>query len=119
MLQPAIAEAAATGARLWESEFNRLAGNLLLRTEAADFERSEAHYLRAIEVAREQQARSLELRASTSLARLWADRGEQQKAYDLLAPIYAWFTEGFGTRDLIDAKELTDRLCSVVIQVKP
>ena len=73
-------------------------------------ERSEAHYRRAIEVAREQQAPSLDLRASTSLARLWADRGDQQKAYDLLAPIFAWFTEGFSTRDLIDAKELLDQL---------
>jgi class 3 adenylate cyclase/predicted ATPase len=112
MLQPAISEAAATGARLWESEFNRLTGNLLLRTEAADFKRSEAYYLRAIEVAREQQARSLELRASMSLARLWAARGDRQKAYDLLAPIYAAFTEGFNTRDLIDAKALLDRCAS-------
>ena len=117
-LEPAIAEAEVTGARLWESEFNRLAGNLLLRAEAPDFKRSEAYYLRAIEVAREQQARSLELRASMSLARLWADRGRRQKAYDLLAPIHAWFTEGFGTRDLIDAKALLDRLCSVVIAAK-
>lgn len=109
-LESAIAEAAATGARLWESELHRIAGNLLLGSLAPDRERSEAHYLRAIEVAREQQARSLDLRASTSLARLWADRGERQKAYDLLAPIYAWFAEGFGTRDLIEAKALLDEL---------
>jgi predicted ATPase len=112
VLRPAISEAVATGASLWESEFNRLTGNLLLRAEAADFERSEAHYLRAIEVARDQQARCLELRAATSLARLWAARGDRQEAYDLLAPIYASFTEGFNTRDLIDAKALLDSCAS-------
>jgi predicted ATPase len=111
-LEPAIAEAEVTGARLWESEFNRLAGNLLLRAEAPDFKRSEAYYLRAIEVAREQQARSLELRASMSLARLWSARARQQKAFDLMAPIHGWFTEGFGTRDLIDAKALLDSCAS-------
>jgi class 3 adenylate cyclase len=108
-LEPAIAAAAATGARLWESELHRIAGNLLSGSTAPDFEHSEAHYLRAIEVAREQEARSLELRAATSLAHLWASRGEWQDAYELLAPIYGCFTEGFGTRDLIDAKELLDR----------
>ncbi|MGX9576745.1 AAA family ATPase [Mesorhizobium sp. f-mel] len=112
MLQPAISEAAATGARLWESEFNRLTGNLLLLAKPRDSEQSEAHYRRAIEIAREQQARSLDLRASTSLARLWADRGDRQEAYDLLAPTYAWFTEGFNTRDLIDAKALLDSCAS-------
>ena len=112
MLQPAISEAEATGARLWESEFSRLAGNLLLLAKPRDSEHSEAHYRRAIEIAREQQARSLELRASTSLARLWADRGDRQEAYDLLAPTYAWFTEGFNTRDLIDAKALLDSCAS-------
>ncbi|MER9080823.1 hypothetical protein [Mesorhizobium sp. M0895] len=112
MLQPAISEAEATGARLWESEFNRLTGNLLLLANPRDSEHSEAHYRRAIEIAREQQARSLGLRASTSLARLWAGRGNRQEAYDLLAPTYAWFTEGFNTRDLIDAKALLDSCAS-------
>ena len=109
-LEGAIADAAATGARLWESELHRLAGNLLRASAAADLARSEAHYLQAIEVARQQQARSLELRAAISLARLWAERGERQNARDLLAPVYAWFTEGFATRDLIDAKALLDQL---------
>jgi len=106
--EQAIADATATGARLWESELHRTAGNLL--HAGADRARSESHYLRAIEVAREQQARSLELRASAPLARLWAMRGERRKAYDLLAPIYATFTEGFGTPDLIEAKMLLDEL---------
>lgn len=109
-LKPAIAEVATTGARLWESELHRIAGNLLLSSATFDLERSEAHYLRAIEVAREQHAASLELRASTSLARLWAHHGDRRRAYDLLAPVYAWFTEGFKTRDLIDARDLLDQL---------
>lgn len=99
-----------TGARLWESELHRIAGNLLFSSATLDVERSEAHYLRAINVAREQDAASLDLRASTSLARLWAHHGDRRKAYDLLAPVYAWFTEGFETRDLVDAKELLDQL---------
>ncbi|UXN64460.1 AAA family ATPase [Phyllobacterium sp. A18/5-2] len=109
-LKPAIEEVAATGAHLWESELHRIAGNLLLSSATLDVERSEAHYLRAIEVAREQHAASLNLRASTSLARLWVHHGERHKAYDLLAPVYAWFTEGFETRDLVDAKALLDQL---------
>jgi predicted ATPase len=110
VLEAAIAEVTSTGVRLWEPELHRLAGTLLLGSAAPDLERSEAYFLRAIEIARKQQARSLELRAATSLARLWADRGERHKACDLLAPIYAWFTEGFGTRDLIDAKALLDEI---------
>jgi predicted ATPase len=109
-VEPAIAEAAATGARLWEAELHRTAGNLLLGSAGLDLDRAEAHYLRAIEVAREQHARFLELRASTSLARLWVERGERHSAFNLLAPICAWFTEGFDTSALIDAKMLLDEL---------
>lgn len=109
-LKPAIEEVATTGARLWESELHRIAGDLLLGSATLDLEPSEAHYLRAIQVAREQHAASLDLRASTSLARLWAHRGDRRKAYDLLAPVYAWFTEGFDTRDLVDASEILDQL---------
>jgi hypothetical protein len=108
-LEPAITEAEASGARLWESELHRIAGNLILAFTPQP-ERSEPHYLRAIEVARDQQALSLELRASISLARMWADRDERQRAHALLAPIYAMFTEGFDTGDLIEAKALLDEL---------
>ena len=64
----------------------------------------------AIDIARGQQAKSLELRAATSLARLWRDQGERARARDLLTRVYEWFTEGFDTQDLKDAKELLDTL---------
>ena len=66
--------------------------------------------LRLLEVARRQQAKSLELRAAMSLARLWQQQGKRQEAYDLLAPVYGWFTEGFDTADLQEAKTLLDAL---------
>jgi predicted ATPase len=91
-----------------QAELYRLKGLALAATgeegEAA------AWFQRAIDTARSQQAKSLELRAATSLARLWVDQGERQKARDLLAPIYGWFTEGFDTADLKDAKALLDQL---------
>jgi predicted ATPase len=112
VLEAGIAEMAPAGVRLWEPELHRLAGNLLRGAAAPSLEGTEAHYLRAMEIAREQKAQSLELRAGTSLARLLVDRGERQKAYDLLAPVFANFTEGFGTPDLIDAKVLLLSLAS-------
>ena len=67
-------------------------------------------FQRAIDTARSQQAKSLELRAATSLARLWGEQGKRAEAHDLLAPVYGWFTEGFDTADLKDAKALLDEL---------
>ncbi|MDF2974828.1 MAG: hypothetical protein K0R61_5278, partial [Microvirga sp.] len=98
-----------SGERWPEAEIHRLKGELTLSMEGAD-EGAERCFRRSIDVAREQQARSPELRAATSLARLWAERGERQKAHDLLAPAYEWFTEGFDTPDLKDAKALLDAL---------
>ena len=74
--------------------------------------KAEAYFERALAVAREQQARSWELRAATSMARLWRDQGKRDEARDLLAPVYGWFTEGFDTLDLKDAKALLDALGS-------
>ncbi len=98
-----------SGERWPEAEIHRLKGELMLSMDGVDAG-AEPCFRRSIEVARGQQARSPELRATTSLARLWAERGERQKAYDLLVPVYAWFTEGFDTLDLKDAKALLEEL---------
>ena len=71
---------------------------------------AETYFYHALEIARSQQAKSFELRAATSLARLWQQQGKRQEAHDLLAPVYHWFTEGFDTLDLTDAKALLDEL---------
>ena len=76
----------------------------------AGYEKAEKHFERALGVARQQQAKSWELRAAMSLARLWRDQGKVQQARELLAPVYSWFTEGFDTRDLKEAKALLDEL---------
>jgi class 3 adenylate cyclase/predicted ATPase len=96
-----------SGERWPEAEIHRLRGELTLSIEGAGAE-AERCFRRSIEVARGQQARSPELRAATSLARLWHDQGKRREARDLLAPLYGWFTEGFETADLKDAKALLD-----------
>ena len=98
-----------TGERVHEAELHRLRGELL-RPQADERVAAEACFQRAAAVARCQQAKSWELRAATSLARLWQTQAKRQDAYDLLAPVYGWFTEGFDTVDLIDAKTLLDEL---------
>jgi predicted ATPase len=97
-----------TGERCYEAELNRLRAEIL--QVQGDEAGAEASLLKAIEVARRQQARSWELRAATSLARLWQKQGRRREARKLLAPIYGWFTEGFDTRDLKDARALLDEL---------
>jgi predicted ATPase len=96
--------------RWWEAEVHRLRGVLLLRQTMPQQEEAEACFQRALDVARRQQAKSLELRAAMSLARLWQQQGKWAEAYALLAPVYRWFTEGFDTADLIEAKALLDAL---------
>jgi class 3 adenylate cyclase/predicted ATPase len=96
--------------RWFEAELHRLKGEALLRTASADAAESEACFGRAIDVARQQGARWWELRAATSLARLWAERGERRRAHDLLAPVHAWFTEGADTSSLKSAAALLDSL---------
>jgi predicted ATPase len=102
-----------TGERYFEAEIHRLEGNLLLAENGSA--EAEACYLKALEVARAQEARSLELRAASDLARLWRQRGRHAEARDLLAPVYGWFTEGFDTADLKEAKTLLDKLTEPAI----
>jgi class 3 adenylate cyclase/predicted ATPase len=96
--------------RLYEAEVHRLKGELLLLREAPDTLQAERCFEQALSVARDQQAKSWELRAAMSLARLWQGNGRREAAHELLAPVYAWFTEGFDTADLIEAKALLDQL---------
>jgi predicted ATPase len=96
--------------RWWEAEVHRLRGVLLLRHPGTPATEAEAWLQHALALARRQQAKSLELRAAMSLAHLWQQQGKPAEAYDLLAPIYEWFTEGFDTADLQEAKALLDAL---------
>ena len=83
---------------------------IALMSPEPDAAKAEAYFERALAVTREQQAKSWELRTATSMARLWRDQGKSQQARELLTPVYGWFTEGFDTRDLKDAKALLGEL---------
>jgi predicted ATPase len=96
--------------RWCEAEVNRIAGEIALLSPEPDLAKAEAYFERALAVAREQQAKSWELRAAMSMARLWRDQGRRPQARDILAPVYGWFTEGFGTLDLKQAKAMLDEL---------
>jgi predicted ATPase len=109
-LAEALTFAETTGERWYEPEIHRLKGELLLQQSSDNHTEAETCLHQAISIARSQQAKSLELRAATSLARLWQSQEKRQEAYDLLAPVYNWFTEGFDTADLKDAKALLDEL---------
>ena len=109
-LTEALATLPTSGACWWEAELHRLRGTLLLQHGAAQPEEADACFQQALTVARRQQAKSLELRAAMSRSRLWQQQGKRQQAYDLLAPIYGWFTEGFDTADLREAKALLEEL---------
>jgi predicted ATPase len=99
-----------TGQRVFESALHQIKGNLLLALSENNQAEGETSFHQAIDVARHQSAKSLELRAATSLARLWQKQGKKEEARQLLAEIYGWFTEGFDTRDLKEAKALLDEL---------
>ena len=109
----ALAEAHAladkTGEHFWQAELHRLRGELLRRDDGHESE-AEACFQKALDISRNQSAKSLELRAATSLARLWRDQGQNKKASDMLAPVFGWFTEGFDTADLMDAKSVLEAL---------
>jgi predicted ATPase len=96
--------------RWWEAEIYRLRGVLLLRQPGTPQAEAETWLQRALDVARRQEAKSLELRATMSLSRLWQQQGKQAEAHALLAPIYGWFTEGFDTADLQEAGALLEEL---------
>jgi predicted ATPase len=99
-----------TGEGFHLPELHRLKGALLLQQSSDNYTEAEICFHQALGVARHQQAKSLELRAAMSLARLWQQQGKQVEAHELLAPIYHWFTEGFDTADLQEAKALLDAL---------
>ena len=99
-----------TDERWCESEVNRIAGEIASIPTSPNAPTAETYFKRALAVARQQQAKSWELRAAISLARLWRDQGKPQQAHELLAPVYGWFTEGFDTLDLKEAKALLDEL---------
>jgi class 3 adenylate cyclase/predicted ATPase len=100
----------ATKEKWSEAEVNRVAGEIALLSPESDAAKAQAYFERALAIARKQQAKSWELRAAMSLARLWRDQGKRDQARELLAPVYGWFTEGFDTLDLKEAKKMLDEL---------
>jgi predicted ATPase len=110
VLTEALTLADTTEERWYEAELHRLKGELLLQQNAVNQTEAETCFQQAIRIAQSQQAKSWELRATTSLARLWQQQGKRQEAYDLLAPVYHWFTEGFNTADLQGARALLEEL---------
>src|SRR5262249_47655702 len=109
MLAEAFVHLDNTGERYYEAELYRLQGELRLRQTTPDTAQAEACFQQALAIARRQQAKSLELRPAMSLARLW-QQGRRADGYQVLAPIYGWFTEGFDTADLQEAKALLEEL---------
>jgi len=108
----ALTAAEATRESWCEADIHRIAGEIARMLPAPDAAKAEAHFQRALAVARAQHAKSLELRAAISMARLWRDQGRRRQARELLAPVHGWFTEGFDTLDLKDAEALLEELAS-------
>jgi class 3 adenylate cyclase/predicted ATPase len=108
----AMTAMATTKETWWEAEIYRTGGEIALLSPNPDAAKAQAYFERALAVARQQHAKSWELRVSMSLARLWRDQGKVQEAREVLAPVYGWFTEGFDTRDLKDAKALLDQFAA-------
>jgi predicted ATPase len=109
-IREAISVMETTKETCWEVEVHCIVGQIALMGRRSDAVKAEAHFERALAVARQQQAKSWELRVAMSLARLWRDQGKPQQARELLAPVYGWFTEGFDTLDLKEAKALLEEL---------
>ncbi|MGA8697301.1 MAG: hypothetical protein WB689_26385 [Xanthobacteraceae bacterium] len=96
----------------FEAETNRIAGQIALLSPEPNAAKAQAYFERALQTARQQNAKSWELRAAMSMAQLLRDQGKPQQARELLAPVYGWFTEGFDTRDLKEAKALLEEMSS-------
>jgi predicted ATPase len=109
-LDEALVAVQKTGERWCEAELYRLKGELVFVRFSEDYAEAETCFQHAIAIARRQQAKSLELRAAMSLSRLWQQQGKQEESRELLAPVYGWFTEGFDTADLREAKALLEAL---------
>jgi class 3 adenylate cyclase/predicted ATPase len=109
-IDQALARASSNDEHCFEPELYRMKGEMLLDVDNPQWDAAQNCFLNAIRVSRQSEARSLELRTSTSLARLWQTQGKRNAAHDLLAPIYAWFTEGLDTKDLTEAKALLEEL---------
>jgi predicted ATPase len=109
-ISEALDVARQTNEPFYEAELNRLKGDALVKAGVDSPSEAESCFQRAIEIARQQQAKSFELRAAMSLARLWQQQGTREKARQMLAEIYGWFVEGFDSPDLKDAKALVDEL---------
>jgi predicted ATPase len=110
VLSEALSVLNSNGERFWEAELYRLKGELLLQQNVDNATEAETCFHHAIRIAQSQQAKSWELRATTSLARLWQQQGKRGEARQGLGEVYGWFTEGFDTTDLRDAKVLLDEL---------
>jgi predicted ATPase len=110
VLAEALALVHRSGDRYWEADLHRLKGEMLLIQAIPDKAQAETCFQHALDIARRQQAKSLELRAAMSLARLWQQQGKRDAARTLLMPVYGWFTEGFDTADLQKAKTLLEGL---------
>jgi predicted ATPase len=110
VLAEALTLVGTTEERWWEAELHRLTGELLLARPTENAADVEACFRQALDIARRQAAKALELRAAVSLSHLWQQQGKRAEAYELLAPIYGWFTEGFDTADLQEAKALLEEL---------
>jgi predicted ATPase len=105
-----VARAEQQGQHYYDAELHRLHAEILLDMNGNAVEEAEALFHQSLEIARRQEAKTFELRAATSLSRLWRRQGKRDASQALLAPLYAWFTEGFDTRDLKDAKTLLEEL---------
>jgi predicted ATPase len=111
-IDEALALAQQTGEHWTDAFLHRIRGEILLKRDPANTAPAEEAFLTAITIAQQQKARNFELRAAMSMAQLWRDQGKRDEARELLAPVYGWFTEGFDTLDVKQAKALLDELAS-------